>query len=326
MGYFYYRLSFESPVHFGQGESGGKLENSGIEYCSDSIFSAMCSELAQMGELELLNEIFNMATNNEFLLSDLFPYTDINGDELYYLPRPFLFFRSKSVDRMDMEKAKELSALRKVNKKQQYIRVSELTDLLKAIKNEQNYILKYPLGNFAEHTLVERVNCRRDEALPYYVAYYSFAPNTGLYGVVKMPDSFAAIFEKVMKLLGLSGIGGKRSSGYGKFSLDGLFEMDDMVQDTAALLGMLTNVDATTQMSISILKPGLNELENVKSGQYQLKKRSGFTDNIKRDSLYMVGSGSCFNNRLDGEIVNLSGYCEHNVWRYGKGLFVGLEI
>lgn len=325
MGYFYYRLNFNTPVHFGQSEAGGKLEKAGFDFSADSLFSAICTELAQQGELDILEKIVDMAKRGEFLLSDLFPFMDKDGDELYYLPRPFLFRSNESIEKLDMKQAKAISAQRKAAKKQQYIRASEYREFLKTMVKGEFYSIKKPLQDFGGNSLMERVNCRQSEPLPYYVGQYTFADNAGLYGIVDMPDEFRDQFVSILNSLGLTGIGGKRSSGYGRFTSE-LFDLDDIVDDTKALMDMLENSNATTQMNISILKPAADEIETVKAGQYQLKKRSGFTDNIKRDSVYMLASGSCFKKRLNGEVIDISRDYGHPIWRYGRGLFVGLEI
>ena len=325
MGYFYYQLNFQSPVHFGQSETGGKLEKAGFEFSADSLFSAICAELAQQGELDILEKIVDMAKKGELLLSDLFPFMEKDGDEIYYLPRPYLFRSNGSVEKLDMEQAKVISAQRKAAKKQQYIRASEYGVYIKAMAKGEIYSLQTPLQDFGENSLMERVNCRQSEPLPYYVGQYTFAKNAGLYGIVKMPEDFQDRFISILYSLGLAGIGGERSSGYGCFTSE-LFDLDDIVEDTKALMDMLENSSTTTQMNISVLKPAADELENVKEGQYQLKKRSGFTDNTKRDSVYMLASGSCFKKRLNGEVVDISRDYGHPIWRYGKGLFVGLEI
>lgn len=325
MGYFYYRLNFDAPVHFGQSETGGKLEKTGFEFSADSLFSAICTELAQQGEQDLLEEIVDLAKNGDLLLSDLFPCMNKDGDEIYYLPRPFLFRSNESIEKLDMDRAKAISAQRKIAKKQQYIRVSEYGDFLKAMAKGEFYSVKTPLQDFGENYLMARVNCRQSEPLPYYVGQYTFADNAGLYGIVKIPEEFQEKFITILSALGLTGIGGKRSSGYGRFTSE-LFELDEKFEDTKALIKMLENSRATTQMNISILKPAADELKSVKEGQYQLKKRSGFTENIKRDSVYMLASGSCFNKRLNGEVLDISRDYGHPIWRYGKGLFVGLEI
>lgn len=326
MGYFYYRLNFKTPVHFGQCEQGGKLEKSGSGLTADTLFSAICSELAEQGELDLLARAVELTKNGELLLSDMFPYVDDGGDEMYFLPRPFLFSPSPDKGSLSMSQAKEISNQRKITKKHQFIRISEFKAMLQAMQKGEFYSPEKQLNELGKSSLVERVNCRKSEPLPYYVGQYIFAENAGLYGIVKMPKDYEEIFRSLLEALGLSGIGGKRSSGYGRFELDGLFEIDDMVEDIKVLLDMLNNDKASVQMSISVLKPDADELEAVKSGEYQLKKRSGFTDNIKRDSVYMLAAGSCFKSRLKGSLADVSKDYGHPIWRYGKGLFVGLDI
>ena len=125
-------------------------------------------------------------------------------------------------------------------------------------------------------------------------------------------------------------LGGKRSSGYGKFHLyDDPFEMDEfgVYEDDKELYRRLLDDKATWQMAISMVLPAREDMAKVTQGWYALRKRSGFineADHVaKRDSLYMVTSGSCFAERITGEIAILTG-CGHPVYRYGKGLYLGL--
>ena len=67
---------------------------------------------------------------------------------------------------------------------------------------------------------VTQVNMRGEKSRPYYVGNYQFMSNTGLYIIASFSDdSSRDLFESILELLGLSGIGGKRSGGYGKFEL-----------------------------------------------------------------------------------------------------------
>lgn len=84
-------------------------------------------------------------------------------------------------------------------------------------------------------------------------------------------------------------------------------------------------------MNISVLLPNKDDISIVKKGQYKLCKRSGFlspdgTPAQKKNDVYMIASGSCFPIRMQGEIATLSDATNHPVWRYGKGLYVGLMV
>lgn len=79
-------------------------------------------------------------------------------------------------------------------------------------------------------------------------------------------------------------------------------------------------------MCLSSVLPSTDELDAVKAGTYKLRKVSGFSEGIKRDSIYMLESGSCFERRMQGQLAELGSQAGHPVWRYGKGLSAGLDV
>ena len=85
-------------------------------------------------------------------------------------------------------------------------------------------------------------------------------------------------------------------------------------------------------MCLAPVCPHADELAVVKRGSYKLIKRGGFIassaakDNIKRNSIYMLQEGSCFSERLRGQMLQqtVDGLA-HDVYRDGIGMFVGLK-
>ena len=74
-------------------------------------------------------------------------------------------------------------------------------------------------------------------------------------------------------------------------------------------------------------------MKDVSAGTGKIIKRGGFawsremTGAAKVSSVYMMASGSCFSKRLDGRIADVNnGSAPHPVYKYGKGLFVGLPL
>ncbi len=330
MSYFLYQLSFDGPVHFGDTSLGGGLEKAGWAYTSDTLFSSICNELAGQGEYKLLDDFVNLILAGKILLSDLFPYQLIDGDEPeLFLPVPYIYLENnrKHVS-LTLEEAKALSARRKKSKKQPYCRVSELQPYLDSLRAGMQYepAAVMELGN---EFITTKVNCRGENPLPYFVKGNVFQPRAGLYLIAKLPDDFSEVFQNILCSLGLSGIGGKRSSGFGRFHLldDGLVLDDayDWYVDTEELYPRLLG-RYQSYMCISSVLPATDELEAVKDGMYKLRKSSGFSEGIKRDSVYMLEAGSCFDRRLQGQLVNLGEQAGHPVWRYGRGLYTGLDI
>lgn len=330
MSYFLYQLSFDGPVHFGDTSLGGGLEQAGWTYTSDTLFSSVCTELAGQGEYKLLDDFISMALEGKILLSDLFPYQLADGDEpQLFLPVPYIYLENnrKHVS-LTLEEAKIMSARRKKSKKQLYCRVSELQPYCDSLRAGMQYepAAVMELGN---EFITTKVNCRGEQPLPYFVKGNVFQPGVGLYIIARLPDDFGEMFQNILCSLGLSGIGGKRSSGFGRFHLqdDGLVLEDayDWYVDTKALHTMLTG-EHKRYMCISSVLPSADELNATKAGMYKLRKSSGFSEGVKRDSVYMLEAGSCFDRRLQGQLVNLGEQAGHPVWRYGRGLYVGLDI
>ena len=333
MSYVIYTLQFTTPVHFGTAELGGKLEQVGPAFSSDSLFSALCWELRTLGELDTLQAFCEKAQQREILLSDALPYVVGKQEEYeFYLPKPVLPDKGINLADEALQDARKEATKRKAQKKMKYLRASEMAPYLQAVANGKPYVSPLKLGI---QPLVERVNCRGEEPLPYYVGTYLFRPKTGLYVIAQVADK--ADFDwlqTVFESLGKTGIGGKRSSGLGKFVFADspllLGDDIDICADDKALYALLEDKTATQQMCISSILPMPEEIPVVAEGTYTLRKRSGFTSGNgvikKRPGVYMVQSGSCFSRRLNGTIAVLDSEQKPPVWRNGNGLFVGLRV
>lgn len=331
MSYYIYQLAFDSPVHFGSAELGGKLEKTTLSYPADTLFSAMCHELASQGWIEQIEVLYQKALQGQIVLSDLYPFREVEGEYFFYVPKPILpIERVAEKNIHTYEEACLDSVRRKKTKKVSYIRASRLEEYIQAMQMGDTFDES---NEFGTADLVEKVNCRGDEPMPYYVSAYTFSHQTGLYGIIEADEGDIDWLMRVIESLGYSGIGGKRSSGYGKFHFaDDYVELEDDMGvtgvDDGALYARLTGKKYKQYMTIASLLPKPEMTEWVKSGYYTLRKRSGFADDIdgnaiKRNSLYMISSGACFSKRVDGTIAAITGM-GHPIYRYGKGMFLGL--
>lgn len=328
MSYYLYQLTFDSLVHFGQAELGGHLEQITLDYPSDTLFSALCCELARQGGNEVVEDFYSKTASGQIALSDLYPYMiHDNGECHFYVPKPVLGgIKTPNKEWREYEQACRDSRQKKAVKKLPYVRAIHLNHYLSALQHGTPFTEKPKFGEFV---LVQKVNCRNEK--PYYVGCYTFHPRAGLYGIIKAEEADRDWLQRIFTLLGYSGIGGKRSSGYGKFHLyDDFIEMDEqgIYEDDGELYRRLVDNEAAWQMAISMVLPEQEDIPAVaRESWYTLRKRSGFIDAAgevrKRDSLYMIASGSCFSKRIDGSIAVLPGN-EHPVYRYGKGMYLGL--
>lgn len=339
MIYYVFTLKFLAPVHFGDTASGGNLDRMSLSCSADTLFAALCNEAAA-SDADLLPKLIQKVSDGQVKFSSLFPYyrTKDGEEDLYmYLPKPLLQMDVKEQTSKSFSEMKQLATKLKKQKKTSYIRACQMQEWLH--NSSQGIALDYEVPEFAVPFVSGKVNLREAEPLPYYVGSYLFAENTGLYFIcgVEDEDDIAWLCDLLVQL-GMSGIGGKRSSGYGKFTIDleeekwELYEDGGIYEDDSAIALMLYDETSIKQMCLAPVCPLASEIEIVKNGTYKLLKRGGFisspdmVENIKRDSVYMLAEGSCFNKRLQGQLLEQSINClEHKLYRDGVGMFVGLK-
>lgn len=316
-----YKLKFLTPVHFGAAELGGKLESVSFSYGSDKLFGALCCELSENENL-LLNFVEKLR-REEILFSDLFPYTNNN----FYLPKPILLVDSQKIqERLELGEMRRQATQRKKQKKIEFIRASRFEEYFSAVKRNTPFQEE---NKFGEIELVQKVSCREEEPLPYYVGTFSFNEESGFYLLTLFEDDRdEQFFRTTLEYLGLSGIGGKRSSGFGKFSLVEEISLEYcMNEDLAAIDKMLTNKSASWQMNLSSLLPSPDEIPTLKKSYFKLKRRGGFVTAIerKKNNVCIVTSGSCFPRRLKGELLSADKVSGHEIYRLGKSIYAGLS-
>lgn len=333
MSYVIYPLAFDTPVHFGQAGRGGRLEQAGMEYPADVLFSALCSELAAAEEEESLEMLFARVKAQAILFSDLLPWCrGEDGEMQFFVPRPLLRETFGRQEEGNYGEVCRLASERKKRKRLKYIRASRMEAYVEAAKDGTPFA---DAADFGTLSLRQRVNCRGEEPLPYYVGQFDFRADAGLYLLLYVQEERdAAWMQAILQWLGCAGIGGKRSSGYGKFRLadDALFlDEEGMYTDDAALYAMLEAKDAPWQMALSSVLPEEASLSLVQAGQYRLRRSGGFItapcrEAQKKASVHLLDAGSCFPGRPEGTLTNLGDCDGHAVWRYGLGLYAGVTM
>lgn len=353
MKYLLYKLKFVTPVHFGDVGSGGGLEKVAVGCGADTFFSALCNEIASLEGSTGVEKFIEAVKKDEMVFSDLYPYCDKDMETQLLVPKPILTIlgAEKKVDSLEnVKKEREKS---KKYKKMKYIRVSEMDSYLKSSKEGKVFKSEVEKNWAIDQTV--KVNMRGEEPLPYLVGSVRYLNSemkankdvdTGLYFVVGVKDDFSEEsidkFTSLLEMLGYSGIGGKRSSGYGKFEInDDPFEMQDPKdlegyepdKDYLALNKCLIDDKSLAQMALSTFLPSESEIDIVGKGEYKLIEKSGFINDletntvVKRNSIYMIEAGACFEKRVKGEIVKFNiANLSHPVYRYGKSLFMGLKL
>lgn len=302
MKYVMYKLTFPNGIHIGN----GKLSSAETTIHADTVFSAMCIEALNIGGEKMLSELVAFAKNNQLLISDALPYI---SDELY-VPKPMYRITAKE---QEISKKKEF-------KKLEYIPYTEIDnymngDIEPAIVNEK-------ISGLGLKEQYQKVFLKYDDNSELYsVGTYKFNEHCGLYIVIGSDNAVQEnMTDTIFKSLQYSGIGGKRSAGYGRFT----YEKCDV-----PFADMLCG-ESDLYMTLSVCMASDDELESVLCGaSYKMLKRSGFvqsatySDNqVKKRDFYMFSAGSVFKEEFCGDIFDVSIKGTHAVYRYAKPVLI----
>ena len=318
MLYKLYKLNFLTPVHFGSEKQGTSLENVSVTCHSDTFFSAICNEFVKLYDELDLDDYKDLFEEGKILITSLFPYV---GEHLF-IPKPSIIVERQNAKEVEYKNKKKM-------KKLEFIKISEFKHYLECLKSGEPFVYDEKEYEFAKYSDVPKVALRIDDDNNkiYHVGAYSFKQDSGLYFVAKFEDeSYVDQFENIIESLQYSGIGGKRSAGYGKFELYDVIELDDNLLPSEETLLELLQSDGGYQMTLSLVSPDEDELEcDFSNSYYNLIKREGFVYSVdyadslvKRKNLVMFKEGSCFDFDIRGTIQDVSDNGKHPVYRYGK--------
>lgn len=328
-------LRFIAPVHFGDAAQGGGLQEVELTCRADTLYSALTVEALRKSQ-GTFDEWIRKTHDGSILISDLFPWYIRNKNFEFYIPKPVLDVKGeKKTGRETLTEARNLSAFRKQAKKRAFLRASDMGLYLDDLTYHTSSLEEEPtFGSFGADT---HFNGRTGK--PYGAGSFSFHENAGLYLLIGLShQEDLDMITSLVAWTGLSGIGGRRSSGMGKFELAHapiLLEAGDDWEDhdDIALYDMLQDKEAGAQMAISSFLPCASEAPTAAGGRGLWVKRSGFTWTegmeapVKEKSIYMMAAGSTFSSRMEGRIADVSTPAVgHPVYRYGKGFFLGVPL
>lgn len=303
MKYTTYKLSFKTGVHFGD----GILNDTKETFCADTLFSALCIEAYKEG-LENLEQFYKITKEGKLLFSDGFPFVG----QTFYIPKPILTIEHDSED----------VSRRKIWKGLAYIPLEKITEFLFGKINaelESEKIKK--LGNIEMRQLVSLQDEEKSE--PYTIGIYQYFENNGIYFILGYDNDLDKQFvENLLQALSYQGLGGKISSGLGKFSFCECKLPKDIIKRLSAKTGRFLVLSASL--------PQKEELEFViEKANYLLIKRSGFIQScqyseelVKKRDMYFLKSGSIVYQHYQGNIYNVGTKGKHPVWRYGKPILL----
>ena len=325
--YLLYKLKFSTPVHFGDSSSAKSVESSTNTLCADTLFSALCHEAMRTFGQEGISGLLQAVRDNTLRFTDLFPYSG----EILYLPRPV--FPPRKAAQVDV-------ADRKALKKLSWLPIEELSEFCLSLNGETKLDIERLTNQFGTYAVDTKVSLRSgDDSVPYRVGSFHFFEDCGLYGVVSSDD--ASCLERCLGLLerlGYTGLGGKLSSGYGKFSIDEYAEADSAHPCKNAQVESIFNglrEQGKLQMLLTTALPQESECAAALDGAfYTLRRRGGFIQSAdfsenaqKKQTQYYLSAGSIFRNRFEGGLYEVS-LCRgtHPVFRYSYPLFMGVEL
>ena len=173
----------------------------------------------------------------------------------------------------------------------------------------------------------------------YNVEVFRFNKDSGLYFIVQLPEKWQEKFENILESLSLAGIGGKKSAGYGQFSItddamvfDGEY-FDIIKSEDDRFINESLYKESEKYLLLSSYLPQKDEIEKIKNKEngYQLIKRSGFVNSPKysenpqkRKQVYMISSGAVLNFKPAGRLADLKLHGNHSIYRMGKPIVIGV--
>lgn len=296
-----YRMKFDR-AHFGN----GYLNQSKLTFTASRLYSALFLEALHMN---IADSFLSLSKQDNFILSDAFPY--INGKP--FLPKP-IGYPKRNNDKLKIE---DLKKLRRDTKKVKKINAISFDDFDSFINKRVNVL---DLVNKQNKLGKSAMIVRKGED-PYEVALTNY--QSEMYVLAEQ----STLLDDLMKSLQYSGLGGKRSSGYGRFTL----KISSLPNCLAKRITNCTNYNC---MLLTTSFPKNNELNKLidSESSYLLQKSSGYLYSetasklIRKRDLYKFVAGSTFSHSYYGDIVDVSpANFLHPVWNFSKGLFYKLD-
>lgn len=326
MKYYLYKLNFTTALHIGNDSGQDNLASWEITIHSDTFFSALCTEAISYGKDVLLQWV-QFVKDSQILFSDALPF---RGAE-YFLPKPAFqkWTPHSPLDPMNRKLFKKLSFV-PLSMFDNYLMTCEEEpfDIHKAVNLQKDLV-------FPEKRQCVAITGQK-VSQPYFVGNVVFNDNCGLYIIVGTEKEEAkSLLEKLLSGLSYSGIGGKRSSGFGKFDIDGPILIRNSANPSVqSLAKLLSNQSADYYMTLNTSLPKEDELaKDLQDGWFLLCRRGGFVQSPsysdmpqKKRTIYALEPGACVKKTYTGVFCDLAQGGAHPVYRCLKPLFIGVTL
>ena len=322
MSYFLLKLAFDTAVHFGTSDTAAGADTSSLTLRADTIFSALCHTALATGGPARLSVLCSMVQQGELQLTDAMPW---RGETLY-LPKPL----TSSVFNASLSTTE-----RKTLKKLAWIPVSKFDAYMASLQQGMYPLDERDTAPFGDaYEQAKASVAEGPNAQPYFVGLYSFRPDCGLYLVCRCEDTQWDLLVSLFRACGLSGIGGRVSTGYGKFHLDGVpvcLNTSPDKQHRWMLRALDSDVGPYLLLTSSL--PTDSELEDaLDDATFQLVRRAGFasTEFIdtprKKQTQYYLAAGAVVQHTYHGALYDVGIGLPHPAYRYSIPLFMGVKL
>jgi len=307
------KLTLTGPLHVGHDIAGVGIENVQPWAHSDTLYSALISAVAEE-KPSLLDKLLNA----DFRMTSCFPWSGEN----YYLPRPLApvpaWFTSRATR----------------------VRATDWLDLhgffaWQTGRFLPNADVHLATGIQAGSASVTRVRPRNaldrltSASMLYHCGEVYFKSGSGLYFVLDADNGVVDRVAEGLEILGRLGLGGRRSTGGGRFRFEQLSAEDSEWR-------RIRNAEGDASTLLSLWYPTAQEKRGLTddSVAYRLVPRRGWAywsmlgSQMKRNPVQMLGEGSVFRTEpKGGEPVDLApAGAPQKALRWGRAFSVRLNL
>lgn len=348
-------LHFDHAVHFGSSAAGFGVEEVDETCHSDTLFSGIINQLAS---IEHLIPDFKLKKFIEKFISQTPPFCIssfgiVKGTE-YFLPKPLMEPDKFASDPTITEHRKDFKKLKWIHLddfhkwQTKMLSGDDIKSYFESYSNEPppkapSFLKTLTKTQHSQDRETEASQIYHsgqlfycDDVYPYFLIDYNSEELSWEW------------FKEAVRLLGISGLGGRRSSGYGKFILRYepiLIGCDDSIlpkeirentrhRKALKLWNEVLNHKSECEYLFSLLKP--KEIMKNDYVAYNILIRKGwFFSNssfyqMKRKTVYMFSEGSMFKKSIKGELLNISPDSlhkeHHEIYRYGHPFTIPFSI
>ena len=325
------KFKFKTPVHFG--DDSLDLSDTKIVFRSDTLFSALCVE-----NIDKISLLKNKVANGILGFSDALPFIKQSDKNCinYLIPKPFLTMDNEAIGDKDKN-----SLRKKKMKKLDFIKTSSIFSFINSNLSEEeldeNLSMQNELGKKSTRINIKiprQYSLNVDEEIntePFVYSNFLFNENAGLYCILNYENKEDLdLFLNCLYNVGLVGIGGRKTAGLGKFTIE-LVEQNEIDKNDDLKI-LLNNDKSNFYLLLSTAYPKQEELHILsEDNNYGLIRRGGFVYSetyadtlMKKRNIFAFKSGSCFKEKFKGDMLDVSNG-KHPVYKNLKAFLIGVN-